>query len=259
MLPRRQGRHHLHQALCRDLRCARPRVRRHPRHPRLAHHLLQRQPQRRGRNHQSHPEAQPAPAQNHLRGRLQQDRHQGTAGHRKHSDPQPGAQNQPEATGRLYPRRTKSMVRQRRAAPELRRTRRLPGRIPERRTHPGGAEQRRLLYHQLRRQQPLRRQHPHHREIQSRQGVDRRPLRCRPAELSLHQAFLFRALHPQAELPGREQEQPPHSADRRILSTPGSSIRRTRQLPRTIGSRSRRIHRREGLQGQGKASDDLHR
>ena len=77
-----------------------------------------------------------------------------------------------------------------------------------------------------------------------------RTLRCRPAELSLHQAFLLRGNRPQAKLLGRKQEQQPHSADRRVLPTFRSGVWRPRQFPRADGGGSRRIHRRERLQSK---------
>ena len=141
-----------------------------------------------------------------------------------------------------------------RCQPHQLRGARTPARgVQRRRQHPRRARQQRVLHHRLRPEQPLRGQHPHHREVAARQSVDRRALRCRQQRLCLYQA-LPDGGHAQApELPRRQSRQPAAAAHRHRLPAHPRDLRWCRRRTCPDGHRRGQLHRREGLQGQGQA------
>ena len=86
--------------------------------------------------------------------------------------------------------------------------------VHEQRPDSGDPEDGRVLLDQFRCQQPLRAEHPAHREVQGEEGLDGCVVGCRESEPALHQAFHVRGFEKETELPRGESREPADSLDR---------------------------------------------
>ncbi len=242
-LPRRQGWHDLYQAIRRDIHCTRPRIRRNARYTRLQNHVLQSQPN--GEAEIIKVTLKPNPRIRKII--FEEDFSRiGIKGR--------------QAIGNMLTRNPVHKITLKQRGGSTLGGRKVwfdrdvlrlnydgrgeyPGRIPERRTDPRGAEQRRLLYHQLRRNNHYEDGSASWRS--STRTKCGRPCSTTPTSRTIppYNASASSRSSRKQNYPGRQQEQQAHPADRRILSATGSCIRRTRQLSRTDGHRGRRVHR----------------